>query len=512
MNYSNWIIINTSKDVDRAALRPLEIDLGNGGVKALWDDDKKSIEAFAFSPGSFTQESAEAWLAEAKSLAGDTLELESFDTTRSLVAAALHEIYPDTNQDGRYMSIFDIGPNKVVFHYDGKMYSGSYIVVDDTAMIDDIAETTMVKVVPSFERKDTGEMFALESSEPFYAFSSKLSDAKQGDDGLMWKDVLHAGQWFKTNSGRKIQVTEDIIKEAYAAFQAGMPRYVSIPADHHHIETAGVVPVEHNRGFVRDLKLANGHMYAGMDITNAETKRGVEDGSIADCSVYIQPGAFHNSTGQKFDWVLRHVLLTNDPLVNDLSSFGAIPASGSDATETIFLMPTQEAKMPEAQEPQFSDEEIAAMNQLKALNLSADDLTSLADLREREKAIAAQSAELRGQKRSLNIECIVNAMQNKGEHPGVTQIENTAHYPVVAMAVSKILSGLPEALALDAEEDGTTPVDAVVLALVNAIPEGGRVSLSAHEKPRQPKKDPKDLIAELSDEELKAAMEKSGLA
>ena len=65
------------------------------------------------------------------------------------------------------------------------------------------------------------------------------------------------------------------------------------------------------------------------------------------------------------------------------------------------------------------------------------------------------------------------------KHGGVVQVEKTRHHPVVCAAVEKALKEQVEPLALDLSGDGKTLLDEVVLSIVNAIPQEGRMSLEA---------------------------------
>jgi len=514
MYFDDFIIVPTSKtdpdDVDD--LRVLDLYFGYG-VTALWSDELQSIMAFAFSKSTFTEEEARAWLKESKNLTAssfqpdaEALALMSFEEIRGLVQVAINKHFGVKEDDGdravpfgAYPWIVELSDDMAIVDWEDKNYIVLYDLEDDVVKVRDASEIKKL-----WKRTDNDEIISMDANGDgvVYAFTSALQDgtvADVDDDDLIWKEILHAGRWFKTNSGKEIRVTDDIIDEAFAAFEAGMPKYIQVPANHHHIRTSGVVPAEDNRGFVRKLKKIDGALYAGFDLTNAETRAGVDNGSIADCSVYLQPGLFHNNTGHSFKWVLRHVLLTNDPLVNDLSEFGEIPASGGDA---VLYFTMGGVKM--GKEFSLSDEQVA---KLEALDLGADDLIALAGQRD---AIQAHAAQLLKQTRDLEIGSIVAAMEGNGEHDGVVVIDGYRHYPVVASAIEKALKDLPEAIALDASDDGKTPIDAVLLAIANAIPAEGRMALDAS-TPKQPKnsagKEGKKINpADLSDEDFEEYM------
>lgn len=93
-------------------------------------------------------------------------------------------------------------------------------------------------------------------------------------------------------------------------------------------------------------------------------------------------------------------------------------------------------------------------------------------------AIAERGA-TRDKARGLEVQAILLALEGKGEHDSVTQIKDTRHYPVVCVAVEKALKEQVEPLALDVGDGGETSLDGVILAIVNAIPQEGRMSLTA---------------------------------
>ncbi|MBN2005804.1 MAG: hypothetical protein JXA21_20775 [Anaerolineae bacterium] len=235
------------------------------------------------------------------------------------------------------------------------------------------------------------------------------------------------------------------------------------------------MPPESNRGFVAKLMLTPDYRwFAGFDIRDPETANGVRNGVIADCSVYLQPDVVHNVTGKKYPWALRHVLLTNNPLVSGLSGFGEKPLDAADRDAVIVevyqpnpIRVIQAGGTPMPDQIQLTEQELAQFKAFKDLNLSADAVTAM---QQRDQAVRRKA-------RDLEIGAILNALQGKGQHAGVTQIEGYVHYPVVAVAVEKALKELPQSLALNADENGATGVDAVILSLVNAIPREGRVSL-----------------------------------
>jgi len=430
----------------------------------------------------------------------------SFDERRRMVDKALAEKFGvnDSAVPSVAVWVMEMNEDAVIYFYNGKHYTAPYTIKDGVAEIGEPVEVTQGW------KTTTGIPVML------HAFDSHLTDglaAQDAPDGYVWKEVIKPGAWFKMDSGRKVEVTSDIIKEAVRAFEAGLPKFVSVPADSHHAETHGVVPAESNRGFCPRLKQIDDSLYAAFKITDPQIAAGVQDGSIADCSVYLQPDVVHPQTGEKFPWVLRHVLLTNNPLVQDLKPFGDIPASGEDGVTIIhYRQAPGEEHMPEKKTVELSeagamkltanaDEIILSGDSareyaaLVGLGLSAESIKALVEQRA---AIEAQAAELRGKARDIEVSSIVRALEGKDTHKGVTAIANRVHYPVVINAVEKALREAPAALALDADDDGVSKADEMVLAIVNAIPEEARIKLDASDGTKQPPAPPakKDTVTD----------------
>jgi hypothetical protein len=242
----------------------------------------------------------------------------------------------------------------------------------------------------------------------------------------------------------------------------------------------------------------------------------VADGSIRDVSVYLQPNVVHPSTGKTYPWALRHILLTNDPLVQDLAPFGAIPASASGgAGYVVETYKQKEERMAENTEPVTpivqdtapATPAAAAETPAPAPALSAEDAQALADFRGlglSVDAIKALVSGTRARARELEVTRIVRALEGVETHPGVAQVSGRRHYPVVCAAVETALKEQPAALALGADDNGQTQLDALVLSIVNAIPDEGRMALSTppagDKRPVAPVTD----ISQISDEQATA--------
>lgn len=413
----------------------------------------------------------------------------SFGMIRTLVDKAVTQRLrpeprdPSVVSQGPWPWISDIGSTTAIVEFGEKTFAFPYTIDESNVLLGEMTEVTQDE--PRWVRPDGTPIL-------LHAIDARLGDGDEAeeDDGLIYKELIHPGSWFKMDSGKRIEVTAEIIAEVFRAFDAGLPKYVSVPTDDHHFETSGDVPVEANRGFVRKLKLIDDRLFGGFDLLNEDVRAGVADGSIADCSVYLQPNVKHPATGEQFGWVLRHVLLTNNPLVQDLEGWNnALPASGQDTTGAVIVhyrraQVKREVIMPQehtGQEVQDKADTIMLTGDAKeeytrltALGMTAEELAALVEQRD---AIAARAQDLRTKARDMETMRIVKALEGADEHAGVVQIAGTRHYPVVIEAVKKVLDEAPTALAMAADDNGVSGVDAVVLSIVNAIPADGRVSV-----------------------------------
>jgi len=516
-NLDKYIVLPTGSEALTGIddLRELEGDFGRG-VYALWSDVRQSIVAFVFEPAFYTEDEAQGWVRKAMEKKPAELSLvdvvqavfapvaralerlggrgngqqpiaaRSFDEIRRLVSQALDDAHawPSPVGDTASLSpwIVGIGTSSAIVEIDSQRYAVPYSIdANDTVTLGELAP-----VDEQWVRKADGAPVFLHSFAVHLGAGDEAEDDE--DDGLIWKELIHPGEWFKSDTGRKVQVTAEIIKGVFAAWKAGLPKLISVPSDTHHNQSDGIVPVESNRGFVEELKLIGDKLFGGFKLTDPEVGYGVQVGNIADCSVYLQPEAIHPTTGKKFPWSLRHVLLTNAPLAQDLAPFGAIPASRTDrgvivqsyrqVSEEVNEMSKQDTE--QSQGLTLSAEDAATFEEFKGLGLSTTEITALVTERDA----------VRQKARGLEITQIVRALEGSEQHGSVTQVENTRHWPVVCVAVEKALREQPQALAMSADDDGKTGLDVVVLDVVNALPADARMALQAQPAGDKEPKDP----------------------
>ena len=89
-------------------------------------------------------------------------------------------------------------------------------------------------------------------------------------------------------------------------------------------------------------------------------------------SVYLQPGVHHNGTGRQYDWALRHVLLTNNPLASDLANWGDIPADDTDGRGRTVINHVQ----------RVGEEHMAEGDENEGITLTGEAATEYESLRE----------------------------------------------------------------------------------------------------------------------------------
>lgn len=419
----------------------------------------------------------------------DEMSLTSFTRTEEIVRGALRQKYGDPlSPYGEMPWIMEIGPETAIVELKAEYYSVSYIIGED----DEVTLGEPEKVDCAWVR-DGGKPIQL------VALSLTLGDGDEvaEDDGLTWKEIIHPGQWFKRDTGNILEITADIIRSAYQAFKDGLPKYINVPAGGYHPD---IVPAEQNRGFVEKLKMIGERLFAGFRFTDPATKAGVEDGSIADVSVYLEPDATHATTGKVYDWILTHVLLTNDPLVQDLEPFGAPLPASADGTRYQVTHYAQKQEVTNMAE-NISAEAQALLEFAEAKGLTASDVQAMLD--ERATALAALQA-TREKARGLEITRIVRALEGVETHDEVVQVEHTRHWPVVIAALETALREQPATMALSADDDGATSLDAVLLAVVNAIPAEGRKAIETQPTGAKEHEDPTlDEPRQFTDEEIK---------
>jgi hypothetical protein len=166
-----------------------------------------------------------------------------------------------------------------------------------------------------------------------------LDDAQaEGEAPLLWKVVLRTGTWklrpgpggVKLNAPLKIfrdkapkgHISLTALKDN---FEAGAKEYVTVPQVHADGTTS-------DGGFVKKLviqdvpgengsKAKESLLWAGMEITDSDLKKKLDEKSIRGVSGGILFDYQRTEDAKKFDQVLSHVMVTNSPWIGGTGDF-----------------------------------------------------------------------------------------------------------------------------------------------------------------------------------------------
>lgn len=141
---------------------------------------------------------------------------------------------------------------------------------------------------------------------------------------------------------------------------------------------------------------------------------------------------------------------------------------------------------------ELTKEQQEALAALEQASLGAEAIIALArdqeaiqtargELEQGQAELEAERARLANEGRDAHIGQIVLALEGKHALEGVAAVEGYRHYPAVVKAVEETLRAVSAGTSIQLSRDGkeeAADVDALVLAVVNAIPREGRLALS----------------------------------
>jgi len=488
-------------------LRLLDSELEQG-VQALYSDEDETIVAFVFSRGTFTEDKAQEWVREVKDtgvnlsvqaglpqarnrptfmLAGGVsvvtaIEDVSFEDIRGLLCEALenaHVTMPDGSY--RYPWLTDVFVDYCIIQLGERYHKLPYIIDDANEVSFGELQEVMRVWQPVAQPEDTSlaadmggtpRVFSMALRDPV----SLPADIGADDNGLIWKEIFRVSTTFRPQTGTSLAVDQSMIDAMYEAFEGRALNHVAITASTHHVETDGIVPASETVGFVDRLVKVGQHLYGGLDVRDEDTREQLDKGLIRDCSVYIWAD-FHDRSHPDtvWPWALVHLLLTNYPQLPDLQGFGVAPTAVAASFSGVQFTQYREELMTKEQNrdqtPALSPEDVVLLEQARVLRAQGFALDGALE----------RQVQLRAKARGLEVSSIVAAMEGRVQRDDVTVIEGTRHYPVVVQAVQAALQ--PDGLGFDIADDGTSPVDGIVLAIVNALPKEARFSLNAPVRP-----------------------------
>lgn len=180
--------------------------------------------------------------------------------------------------------------------------------------------------------------------ELFFSSTEPSETEGEGNDKLIWKDILREGD-FAITPGRGKRVPFQVIPEGQSsatdriismseleeAFEDKAFEHVGIPLADSKGSHDAANDILNNAGYVKKLrrKVKDGITYlqAGLGFTEPDIKGKVQRGSIPNVSSGIYFNHIRKADAKQFPVALNHVLLTKNPWINKLEPFKEILAS-----------------------------------------------------------------------------------------------------------------------------------------------------------------------------------------
>jgi len=301
--------------------------------------------------------------------------------------------------------------------------------------------------------------------------SERVPNGLDAGEGLVWKEVLRVGTTFRPVDGDPVTVDQAMIDALVASFEAGALDNVAVTAEDHFYESGGIVPADKTVGFVRRLKKVGDRLWAGLEVAVDEIRERL--GSlIKDVSIFAWPDFHDRRDGKSWSWVLVHLLLTNYPQLVGLAPFGEEPVAASLDWPMGAVRHYREVNtMPDGNQVQvvMTQRDAEVLQAWQGLGLTVEQVQQM----QKAHQVTLQKA------RALEIASIVAALEGRSAHEAVVALDGARHYPVVIKAVEAALKNGGEGLALDVSAEGRSPLDAVVLSIVNALPLEARMTVQS---------------------------------
>jgi hypothetical protein len=180
--------------------------------------------------------------------------------------------------------------------------------------------------------------------ELFFSSTEPSEVEGEGDNKLIWKDILREGE-FAITPGRGKRVPFQVIPEGQSsatdriismselesAFEDQAFEHVGIPLADSKGSHDNANDLLNNAGYVKKLrrkvKYGITYLQAGLGFTEPDVKGRVQRGSIPNVSSGIYFDHIRKADAKKFPVALNHVLLTKNPWINKLEPFKEILAS-----------------------------------------------------------------------------------------------------------------------------------------------------------------------------------------
>lgn len=315
---THWRNQKKKKNLSEEVLKALyELDIPDGFFHALseWEPDESLFEE------------------EGEDAIADTA-WNKFKGSRYLedkINAVLNEDSDEYSPRDYWVS--DLAEGKALVCHGGNEYYAVPFTTDSSGDVEIADESEWVEVNMEWENEDSHDAHMSEGvmAEVYLANTGPVEEK----NGLIWKTIAKEGTWkYSPGPGQKpiakpLTFVRDgrsdykdltvSIEELKQNFYAGAKQYVTVPLTH-------ADNVLDNTGFVREMKIEEDEdgkalLKAGIEFTEPEVKEKVLRKSIADISSGIQFDYIKKDSGSKYDAIVAHAALTNNPWLNGMASF-----------------------------------------------------------------------------------------------------------------------------------------------------------------------------------------------
>lgn len=352
--------------------------------------------------------------------------------------------------------------------------------------------------------------------DSFLALSSSSTYSRSVKGKLYKKHILSTGPlYYPGIKGGKVDVDDTFLQRVVRNFENKVRPIVQVPIvgdNNAHTEDP-----KRNIGEVVGLSVENGKLYSIIDVRD-ETAAPKMGKTLIGASGMLSLNATDNRTGQKAGPTLIHVVVTNNPHVNELEEFEELLAASShDSSEQAVLLSSAPIDLKES--AMDLDTLIATLRDehgidVPALQRSASEAESFAKLSETLQETLAGSEVLKLSDSDTSAEDIVAAVATLAEER--VELSNKVNTLVKESLVAKAETRVDELVGggfiTPAKRDAS-----VKLLLSNSelfeelLPESPIVELSSEEG-RETKEEDHDVTVEAEIVRLTESAKAQGIA
>lgn len=383
---------------------------------------------------------------------------KSMDRIRREVEGALNEVQDSeysSNEDavGMQYWVEDIQPGQALVCHNYKDYFVvPYKMNKNGVVLGDESEWTAVE--KAWVEQNYSEDHIL--AEMYF----ENDEAAFEEDGVIWKTIMREGTWqYSPGPGqRPVNKPITVVKEGSSDgkkfvisleelkknFESGAKDHVTIPTSHDD-------KVYENTGFIEALRIntdskGRAILEAAHKFTDKKIKQKVLDGSIANVSAGILFDYIKKDTGTKFNAILGHSALTNNPWLNDMDPFRKAVNAGENLEIISFSEEDEEGDMSNLDKTTAQDEGGVIVSTLEETKTFFDELgLSEEEVKDRLDRLEAVEAEVRKNR----IDAKLAAWKEEGKSPAIlTVAEETLLADSGAVAINLSEKGKEVSLTL----------------------------------------------------------------